>query len=82
MNNLSMDVEWTDPSLLQIYNDEDDWDSTSGVITLSEADEWAYIVIETENTVPHPIHLHGHDVSLCIPRFGFMTIADTNLHSS
>ncbi|KAF1344333.1 Cupredoxin [Delphinella strobiligena] len=61
MNNLSMDVEWTDPSLLQIYNDEDDWDSTSGVITLSEADEWAYIVIETENTVPHPIHLHGHD---------------------
>lgn len=64
MNSVSMVVEWADPSLLQIYNGEDDWNSTSGVVTLSEADEWVYVVIETDNTVPHPIHLHGHDVSL------------------
>ncbi|TVY86080.1 Laccase, partial [Lachnellula willkommii] len=25
------------------------------------ADEWVYIIMETTNAVPHPIHLHGHD---------------------
>jgi hypothetical protein len=24
-------------------------------------DEWAYLIIKTSMTIPHPIHLHGHD---------------------
>lgn len=61
MNSVSMEVEWDDPSLLQIYNNASSWTNTSGVIELTTADEWAYVIIETDNAVPHPIHLHGHD---------------------
>lgn len=52
---------WEDPTLLQIANDDQDYTAASHVIELATADEWAYFVIETTNTVPHPIHLHGHD---------------------
>lgn len=55
----TMAVEWADPTLLQVYNGESDWADQSGVIELESADEWVYIIIETTNTVPHPIHLHG-----------------------
>jgi Multicopper oxidase len=61
VNNVSMLVDWQDPSLLQIYNHEDDWTSTEGVIQLDEANEWAYVLIQSSLAVPHPIHLHGHD---------------------
>lgn len=57
----SMAVEWADPSLLQIYNGEDDWSDSDAVIELADADVWVYFVIETTLAVPHPIHLHGHD---------------------
>ena len=61
MNSTSMVVEWDDPTLLQIYNGDTNFTNTSGVIELPEADEWAYVIIETAVAVPHPIHLHGHD---------------------
>ncbi|MCJ1445080.1 MAG: hypothetical protein MMC23_005585 [Stictis urceolatum] len=56
-------VEWADPSLLQIYNNATTytWSNSSGVIELAEANVWAFFVIQTTNTVSHPIHLHGHD---------------------
>ena len=59
----TMAVEWADPSLLQIYNNAITytWSNRSGVIELAEANVWAFFVIQTTNTVSHPIHLHGHD---------------------
>lgn len=60
MNSTSMVVEWSDPTLLQVYNDDLDFTNTSGVVELDDADEWAYFVIEG-GAVSHPIHLHGHD---------------------
>ncbi|OJD38659.1 multicopper oxidase [Diplodia corticola] len=61
MNSTSMQVDWADPTLLQVYNDDLDFTNTSGVVQLDTADEWYFFVIETDNAVPHPIHLHGHD---------------------
>lgn len=55
----TMAVEWSNPTLLQVYKGESNWSDQSGVIELATADEWVYIIIETTVTVPHPIHLHG-----------------------
>lgn len=63
MNATSMVVEWNDPSLLQVYNNDTTFTDTSGVVRLDTADEWAVFVIDTTLPIPHPIHLHGHDVS-------------------
>ncbi|CAD0085750.1 unnamed protein product, partial [Aureobasidium vineae] len=79
LNSVSMMVEWANPTLLQIYNNESDWSNTSNIITLSEADEWAYLIIETEMTVSHPIHLHGHDFMILAQGSGDYSSSDLNL---
>ncbi|KAF2102300.1 hypothetical protein NA57DRAFT_35573 [Rhizodiscina lignyota] len=57
----TMEVEWENPTLLQIYNNDTDWTDAEAVIELDDAGEWVYFIIESTLTVPHPIHLHGHD---------------------
>ncbi|KAG9231962.1 putative laccase-2 [Amylocarpus encephaloides] len=56
-------VTWEDPTLLQIYEDptSTSWTDSQHVVQLDTADEWVYFVITTTQTIPHPIHLHGHD---------------------
>ncbi|KAJ6115985.1 Cupredoxin [Penicillium sp. IBT 18751x] len=54
-------VYWDNPTLLQIWNNDTSFTAESGVVKLPRANEWSYVVIETALTVPHPIHLHGHD---------------------
>lgn len=61
VNDVSMQVDWQDPSLMQAYKKESNWSSVAGVIELDEANDWAYILVESSLNVPHPIHLHGHD---------------------
>ncbi|GLI73220.1 hypothetical protein PoHVEF18_001434 [Penicillium ochrochloron] len=61
MNGTSMQIEWDNPTLLQIWNNDTSFTNSSGVVELPRANEWSYVVIETSLTVPHPIHLHGHD---------------------
>jgi hypothetical protein len=57
-----MHVEWTDPTLLGVYRGYHSWTNTSGVVELSYKNVWTYVFIETSMSVPHSIHLHGHDV--------------------
>ncbi|KAK0107229.1 hypothetical protein ONS95_003931 [Cadophora gregata] len=57
----TFEVEWEDPTLLQIYEGDTNYTTSSHVIELPTADEWVYFIIETTQAVPHPIHLHGHD---------------------
>ncbi|QKX53200.1 uncharacterized protein TRUGW13939_00276 [Talaromyces rugulosus] len=61
VNNVSMAVDWKDPSLMQVYKKESNWSTTAGVIELDEANDWAYILVDSTLPIPHPIHLHGHD---------------------
>lgn len=61
LNSTSMHVDWTDPTLLEIYRGHHTWTNSSGVVELPHKDVWTYVVIETTMSVPHPIHLHGHD---------------------
>lgn len=61
MNETSMSVDWANPSLLQVYEGAETWAADDAVVTLDSSNEWAYVVIETTQAVPHPIHLHGFD---------------------
>ncbi|KAL1618176.1 hypothetical protein SLS54_007417 [Diplodia seriata] len=64
MNSTSMVVEWNNPSLLQVYENDTTFTDTSGVVRLDTANEWVVFVIDTTMPVPHPIHLHGHDFNV------------------
>lgn len=55
----TMEVQWDDPTLLQVYNNDSSWNASEVVIDLATADEWVYFVISSTLAVPHPIHLHG-----------------------
>lgn len=61
LNNSSMVAEWDDPTILQVWNNDSSWTTAENIVELDGVDEWAYLIIETEVAVPHPIHLHGHD---------------------
>ncbi|KAJ5942605.1 hypothetical protein N7516_002773 [Penicillium verrucosum] len=63
LNSTTMQVLWEDPTLLQLFNNENtpNFTASSGVIELPRAHEWVYLMINTSFPVSHPIHLHGHD---------------------
>lgn len=61
LNSTTMEVSWSDPTLMQVLNGNTTYETDDAVITLPDADEWVYMVISTTLAVPHPIHLHGHD---------------------
>jgi FtsP/CotA-like multicopper oxidase with cupredoxin domain len=54
-------VDWADPTLLQISENQTSFTESNAVIELPDAGKWIYVAIETTLPVPHPIHLHGHD---------------------
>lgn len=60
LNSTTMVVAWDDPTLLQVQNNETAFATSDAVIEI-EGEEWAYLAIQTTLSVPHPIHLHGHD---------------------
>lgn len=53
--------EWDYPTVLQAYEGNDTWGAAQEVYQLPDANVWVYFVIQTTNTQPHPMHLHGHD---------------------
>lgn len=76
LNGTSMEVYWDTPTLLQIYNNNTTFTNSSGVIELPDANEWSYVIIETTLTVPHPIHLHGHDFYILAQGTGTYSSSD------
>lgn len=61
MGNDSFVSQWDYPTVLQAYEGNDTWGAAQEVYQLPDADTWVYWVIQTTNTQPHPMHLHGHD---------------------
>lgn len=61
MGNNSFFSYWDYPSLLQAYEGNDTWSAEQEVYSFPDADQWVYFILQTTNTQPHPIHLHGHD---------------------
>ncbi|KAI1377064.1 multicopper oxidase [Hypoxylon crocopeplum] len=61
LNSTSLLVDWANPTILQVVNEVTEFEADDSVIQLPNANEWVYIVIQTDLAVPHPVHLHGHD---------------------
>jgi hypothetical protein len=61
LNSTTLLTDWAAPTLLQVLNGNDTFETNDAVIHLDEGNEWFYLVIETTLAVTHPIHLHGHD---------------------
>lgn len=78
-DDVSMHLEWSNPTLLQVYNDDTAFSNTSSVNLLSSEDEWAYVVVTTTNNVQHPLHLHGHDFFVLAQGTGDYSAADISL---
>lgn len=64
LNGTAMFANWEDPTVLQVYEDVTDFNSSLNVYEIDTANEWAYMIIEQTNTAPHPIHLHGESMLL------------------
>lgn len=61
LDSISFNASWSNPTLLQLYNNNTDFTKQSHVILLEEANIWEYVVIHSAIPISHPIHLHGHD---------------------
>ncbi|KAF2664586.1 putative multicopper oxidase, type 1 [Microthyrium microscopicum] len=58
-------VDWEDPSLKYIADNNTNYPSTYNVLSLPNENIWTYWIIHEAAgnpvQVPHPMHLHGHD---------------------
>lgn len=82
LNSTTFETSWADPTLLQIYDGVTSFNSSNAVVELSTADEWAYLVIETTLSVPHPIHLHGFDFYILAQGSGTYSSSSVTLNTS
>jgi FtsP/CotA-like multicopper oxidase with cupredoxin domain len=80
LNSTTMVVDWDDPTLLQLYNNETTFETSNAVIELPNAEEWAYVVIQTTLGVPHPIHLHGFDFFILAQGTGTYSASSVSLN--
>ncbi|RMZ81651.1 hypothetical protein DV737_g2422, partial [Chaetothyriales sp. CBS 132003] len=65
LNNGAINVNYTQPTLQTLAETGNANSSLiSNPIILSQKNEWYYFVIENQFFASHPMHLHGHDLSL------------------
>lgn len=80
MNGTTFKVQWGDPTLGQIMNNNNTWNATQNVIQLDEGNKWQYLVIQSAFVLPHPIHLHGHDFFILEQNIGNFDPATANFN--
>ncbi|KAM3504828.1 hypothetical protein MY11210_008207 [Beauveria gryllotalpidicola] len=64
LNGTSFYASWEDPTVSLLYNNVTSFANPIHVVQLDEADRWTYLIVQAENAVAHPIHLHGHDFAI------------------
>lgn len=63
LNNGAIHVNYTQPTL-QTLAEASNSSLISNQITLNVANQWVYFIIQNQFYASHPMHLHGHDMSL------------------
>ncbi len=64
INNGAMNVNFTQPTLRSIASGTNSNSTVSNYITLTSKNQWVYFVIQNQFFAAHPMHLHGHDMSV------------------
>lgn len=67
------------PTVLQDSEGNDTWGTYQHVVQLPTANEWVYIIIQTNVAQAHPIHLYGHDFWVLEQGTGKYNASNTNL---
>jgi hypothetical protein len=61
LNSTTLLTSWGNPTLGRVLAGDTAFTSQDNIVSLPNANEWFYIVVETQIAVTHPLHLHGHD---------------------
>ncbi|KAK0610108.1 laccase [Bombardia bombarda] len=65
VNGSAINVNWNKPVIDYVLTDNTSYPREENVVQISQADQWVYWLIENDPdgpfSIPHPIHLHGHD---------------------
>ncbi|KAK7537359.1 laccase [Phyllosticta citribraziliensis] len=68
LDGTAMRIDWGRPTMQYVIDGDFNFPREINLIELPQKDRWYYFVIqeapELNITVPHPIHLHGHDFYL------------------
>ena len=64
LNNGVMNVNYTQPTLQTLAGGKASNTSVSNYISLNSKNQWVYFVIQNQFFASHPMHLHGHDMSV------------------
>lgn len=79
VNDSSMSVNWDRPILEYVLEGNTSYPVSDNVVKVDEKDMWTFWVIENNSTIPHPMHLHGHDfvvLGASVDNAGPFTAAD------
>ncbi|KUJ18329.1 laccase from botrytis Aclada At 1.67 A resolution [Mollisia scopiformis] len=83
INSSSLYMNWSDPTIIRIFNNDTIWPTDYNVVPLTAAtdDEWELFVIQDLSGIGlyHPIHMHGHDFWVVSQGVGTFDISDINL---
>ncbi|KAM7192443.1 putative laccase precursor [Rhypophila sp. PSN 637] len=65
VNNSPMKVNWNNPTLEYVKNGNvGSMPAAANVISVPTGNTWAFWLIQNNSSIPHPVHLHGHDILL------------------
>jgi FtsP/CotA-like multicopper oxidase with cupredoxin domain len=71
INMTAIDIDWRNPTLQYVKDGNSSFPHTYNLIELPTEGIWTYWIIQetagTQVPIPHPMHLHGHDVSTSFP---------------
>jgi FtsP/CotA-like multicopper oxidase with cupredoxin domain len=64
LNGEPIDIDWTNPTLLQVQNGATTFSAPQNVVRLDQANVWTFWVIQNTFPQAHPMHLHGHQFNV------------------
>lgn len=63
VNNSPMVVNWGNPTLEYVKNgNTGSLPANANVLSVPTGNVWAFWLIQNNSSIPHPVHLHGHDI--------------------
>lgn len=57
-------TNWNTPSIIQAAQANDTWPADANALVWPNADTWTFGIIQNTFSIPHPMHLHGHDFAI------------------
>ncbi|KLU82876.1 hypothetical protein MAPG_01944, partial [Magnaporthiopsis poae ATCC 64411] len=65
VNKSAINVSWSEPTLSRIKaGGVERLGTSANVVKIPTADSWSFWIVQNTSPVPHPMHLHGHDLVL------------------